>query len=255
MRDRIPRLLRRVASTFGSFTTGQKAITIVGVAVLLAGGLLFASWASKPTFAPLFSNLSSTDASAIVDQLNSDGTAYQLSDGGKTILVAKDKVYDQRLKMSGKGLPAEADSGYSLLDKQGITTSEFMQQVGYQRALEGELAKTIKSIDRIQAATVHLVIPQKDVFSDDAKQPTASVLVTTQSGDQLDQGQVQAIVHLVASSVEGLDPKNVTVADSKGAVLSTGNGEAGSAEGDLRSQQTEQFQNRMNSALSQMLGS
>lgn len=256
MTNRIPEPLRRLGATFGSFTAGQKAVTLLGIVALAVGGFFFASWASKPTYAPLFSNLSGTDASAIVDKLNSSGTPYELSDGGATILVPQDQVYDVRLAMSGAGLPAQADTGYALLDKQGITTSDFMQHVGYQRALEGELAKTIKAIDGVRSATVHLVIPQKDIFSDDEKKPTASVLVASQAAKELDNQQVKAIVHLVASSVEGLDPTNVTVAGSDGTVLSTGDGKgmAGGA-GDERTQQTQQFEQRMNTALEHMLQS
>ncbi|HYN93838.1 MAG TPA: flagellar basal-body MS-ring/collar protein FliF [Pilimelia sp.] len=257
MGDRLPEPLRRVGATFGSFTAGQKAVTLLGIVVLAVGGFFFATWASKPAYAPLFSNLAGTDASAIVEKLNASGTPYELADGGGTVLVPKDQVYDVRLQMSGEGLPAQDDTGYALLDKQGITTSDFMQHVGYQRAMEGELAKTIKSIEGVKAATVHLVIPQKDIFSDDEKHPTASVLVASQAGKELDNEQVQAIVHLVASSVEGLDPKQVTVAGADGTVLSTGDGKgmAGGIGGDVRSQQTEQFQSRLNNAVQRMLES
>jgi flagellar M-ring protein FliF len=256
MGDRIPKPLKRVGSIFGSFTPGQKAVTLLGIVALAVGGFFFANWASAPAYSPLFSNLAGTDANAIVEELTAAGVPYELADGGATVLVPQDEVYDMRLRMSGQGLPAQADTGYALLDKQGITTSDFMQHVGYQRALEGELSKTIKSIEGVKAATVHLVIPQKDIFSDDQKKPTASVLVTSQVGQELDSEQVRAIVHLVASSVEGLDPKQVTVAGQDGTVLSTGDGKglAGGA-GDVRSQQTQQFETRMNTALQTMLES
>src|SRR3712207_6298167 len=254
MGDRIPQPLRRLGSTFGSFTPGQKAVTLLGIVALAVGGVFFANWAFQPAAAPPFRNLSGQDASAMVEELSASGVPYELADGGATVLVPQDQVYDMRLKMSGQGLPAQADTGYALLDKQGITTSEFMQKVGYQRALEGELGKTIKSIEGVKAATVHLVIPQKDIFSDDEKHPTASVLVASQAGKELDNQQVQAIVHLVASSVEGLDPDQVTVAGADGTVLSTGDGKGltGGA-GDVRSQQTQQFETRMNTALQAML--
>jgi flagellar M-ring protein FliF len=255
MRDRVPAPLRRVGATFGSFTAGQKAVTLLGVVALVVGGFFFSNWASQPSYTPLFSNLSGTDASAIVDQLSADGTPYTLADGGATIMVPQDQVYNLRLKMSGQGLPAQADTGYPLLDKQGLTTSDFMQHVGYQRALEGELSKTIKSIDGVKSATVHLVIPQKDIFSDDQKHPTASVLVASQLGKELDHGQVQAIVHLVASSVEGLDPDQVTVASADGAVLSAGDGQSVAAGGDQRASQTSQYEQRLNLALQHMLDS
>jgi flagellar M-ring protein FliF len=221
----------------------------------VAGGFVFAKWASAPSYAPLFSNLSSTDASAIVDKLNSGGTPYQLADGGATVMVPQSQVYDLRLKMSGQGLPAQSDTGYALLDKQGLTTSDFMQNVGYQRALEGELNKTIKSISGVQAANVHLALPPKDVFASDAQKPTASVLVTSSMGKTLSADQVQSVIHLVAASVVGLDPNQVTVADAAGNVLSAGNGQTTSSAASGRSQQTEQYELRMNEALQQMLNS
>jgi len=133
-------------------------------------------------------------------------------------------------------------------------TSEFMQQVGYRRALEGELSKTIKSIEGVNAATVHLAIPQKDVFSDDQQKPTASVLVATGTGKDLKDDQVQAVVHLVASSVEGLDPTNVTVVGADGTVLSgTGTATGGGATGDSRSRATTDYESRLNSSVQRML--
>ncbi|PZM97418.1 MAG: flagellar M-ring protein FliF [Actinobacteria bacterium] len=255
MSNRLPRVIRRALDVFASFTPGQKAVTVLAVLAVVVGGALFASWAARPSYAPLFTNLATSDAAAITEKLTASGVPYKLADGGQTILVPQDQVYDLRLRMSAEGLPAEAESGYSLLDKQGITTSEFMQHVGYQRALEGELSKTIKAIDGVKAATVHLVIPQKDIFANDQSKPSASVLVVSEPGKSLNHGQVQAIVHLVASSVEGLEPERVTVAGSDGRVLSTGDGESLAADADLRAQQTAQFEQRMNAALQRMLDS
>ena len=255
IRDRALEVVKRLGRTFGGFTPGQKAVTLLGIVALGIGGVVFAKWASAPTYTPLFSNLSSTDASAIVDKLNSSGTPYQLTNGGGTIMVPQAQVYDLRLKMSGQGLPSQSDTGYSLLDKQGLTTSDFMQNVDYQRALEGELGKTIKSIEGVQGATVHLAIPQKDVFATDSQKPTASVLVTTALGRTLSSDQVQSVVHLVAASVVGLDPNQVTVADSAGSVLSTGNGQNLSSGASGRTQQTQSYEQRMNDAVQQMLNS
>src|SRR3954454_21386209 len=224
MTDRLPAPVRRITDAFKSFTPGQKAVTITAVIALVIGGDFFATWASKPSYSILFNNLSTKDASAIVDSLQKSGSSYQLANGGQTILVPQDQVNNLRLSLSGQGLPNDASTGYALLDQQGITTSDFMQHTNYQRALEGELANTIKSIDGVEAATVHLVMPQKDVFADDQDQPTASVLVATSPSQPLSSQQVQAIVHLVASSVEGLDPTQVTVAGADGKILSTGGG-------------------------------
>jgi flagellar M-ring protein FliF len=255
MKNQLTAGFRRATATFQSFSAGQKAVTIVAILALAVGGYFFATWAATPNYAPLFSNLASTDAAAIVDKLESDGVQYQLEDGGNTILVPRDEVYALRLKMSGEGLPADTDGGgYSILDNQNVMTSEFMQQVGYRRALEGELAKTIKSIDGVTAATVHLAIPQKDVFSDDQQKPTASVLVATGTGKDIQDDQVQAMVHLVASSVEGLDPANVTVVGADGIVLSSTGADGGTRTGgDGRSRATTDYETRLNSSVQRML--
>ena len=248
MRDRITALSRKGTDTFRSFTPGQKAVTLFAVLALGFGGYFFATWAGKPTYSPLFSNLAPADASAIVDKLTADGVAYELADGGNTIMVPRDKVNDLRIAMSGAGLPAQGDAGYALLDKQGVMTSDFMQQVSYRRALEGELAKAIKTIDGVTLATVHLAIPQKDVFADNVQKPTASVLVNTGT-KQLSTAKVDSIVHLVASSVEGLEPESVTVVSANGRVLS----QTSDATGDNRGNQTSVYEQRLDASLQQML--
>jgi flagellar M-ring protein FliF len=258
MSDRLPAPVRRVSDTFKGFTPGQKAVTIFAVIALIIGGYFFATWASKPSYSILFNNLSTKDASAIVQSLEKSGTDYELANNGQTILVPQDQVNNLRLSLSGEGLPGDADTGYALLDQQGITTSDFMQHTNYQRALEGELANTIKSIDGVEAATVHLVMPQKDVFADDQDKTTASVLVQSSPSKPLSGQQVQAIVHLVASSVEGLDPTQVTVAGADGKILSTGGGAAvatGAGSDSGSDAETVEFQNRLNTSLQNMLDS
>ncbi|MET7420644.1 flagellar basal-body MS-ring/collar protein FliF [Dactylosporangium sp. NPDC005555] len=250
MRDRLTALLQRGKDGWAAFTPGQRAVTIFAVLALAIGGYFFATWAGKPTMAPLFSNLAAADASAIVDKLNADGVTYTLSDGGGTINVPSDQVYSLRISMSGAGLPASGDAGYALLDKQGIMTSEFMQQVTYRRALEGELGKTIEAINGVNTATVHLAIPQKDVFTDDQLAPTASVLVDTGT-KPLTGGAVTSIVHLVSSSVEGLEPTAVTVVGANGKVLSGSDGAGSSPDG--QSGQTSAYEARLNNALQNML--
>jgi flagellar M-ring protein FliF len=256
MTDRLPAPVRRVTDGFKAFTPGQKAVTIFAVVALIIGGYFFATWASKPSYSILFNNLSTKDASAIVDSLQKSGSSYELANNGQTVLVPQDQVNDLRLQLSGEGLPGDADTGYALLDQQGITTSDFMQHTNYQRALEGELSNTIKSVDGVEAATVHLVMPQKDVFSDDQDKTTASVLVQSSPSKPLSSQQVQAIVHLVASSVEGLDPTQVTVAGADGKILSTGGGAAVATGADSGADsQTASFQNRLNTSLQNMLDS
>ncbi len=245
--------LSRGTSTFSSFTAGQKAVTILGIIALAIGGVFFFRWASTPAYAPLYSNLAAADASAIVEQLNATGTPYKYANAGTTILVPGDAVYDLRVQMSGEGLPAGEDTGYSLLDKQNLSTSEFRQRVDYQRALEGELNSTLKAIDGVETAIVRLAMPEKDVFADEDGNPTASVLIKPRMGEELSSQQVRGIVHLVASSVEGLDPKDVTVADASGKVLSNSTQGGMVGGGDERSEQTLAYEQRVGKSLEDML--
>lgn len=247
-------LRQRANVALAGFTHGQKAVVGIAVISLLLGGLLFTRWVSKPSYATLYSNLEASDASEITGKLASKNIPYELSDNGKSILVPHKDVYQLRLDMSAEGLPSSGGGGYELLDKGGITQSEFRQKIDYQRAMEGELSKTISSIDGVQGATVKLVIPKDDVFAEDTRQASAAVLVKTKPGKTLDAGQVQAVVNLVSSSVEGLEPGKVTVADSKGRVLSAPgqDGMMGAAT-DTRTAHTTAFQDQFAARVQTML--
>src|SRR3978361_1237408 len=164
MKSMLAGTLERARSTFSTISLGQKVVIGLLVVGLLLGGIFFYRWITTPTQAPLFSNLASTDASAIVDELNAEGVSYTLADGGQTIMVPKDQVYNLRLTMSGKGLPAGNDTGDALLDQQGITTSEFQQQVTYQRAIEGELQKTLEALQGVRTAGGHPALPKEEVL-------------------------------------------------------------------------------------------
>jgi flagellar M-ring protein FliF len=245
---------RRAASVWSGFTSGQKTMLGLAVGAIAIGGYFFTQWAAQPTWTPLYGNLSATDAGSVTQELASKGVRYKLSDGGSTVLVPQAAVYQLRLDMSAKGLPTGGSQGYALLDKQGITTSEFRQRVDYQRALEGELARTIGAIDGVAGADVHLVIPADDVFADDSRQPSASVLLRPKTqGKKFGNDQVRAIVNLVAGSVEGLSPEAVTVADSGGHVLSAP-GEGGlDASGDAQAAQGRTFEDGLARSIEEML--
>jgi flagellar M-ring protein FliF len=252
MRDQITGRLQWLQRSFGSFTAGQKVVAVIGGLALVLGAVMVFRWASAPSYAPLFTNMAPADASAVVDKLNSAGTPYQLADSGTTVLVPQNDVYDARIKLSGEGLPSQSSEGYGLLDKQGLSTSQFQEQTTFKRATEGELEKTISALDPVNAAIVHIAMPQEQLFSTDQQPTTASVLVQTQPGSTLTTEQVQAIVHLVASSVTGLDPKNVTVTDSAGNVLNTA-GDDQYAQADTRTQQVQAFEDRMSANVTSML--
>ncbi|MET3960928.1 flagellar M-ring protein FliF [Marmoricola sp. OAE513] len=258
MKDSLNRALARYQRTFLAFTTGQKLVAVLGTGALLLAGFLVFRWASAPSYSPLFSNLSAKDASAVVDKLDAEGTPYELTDGGSTVMVPKDKVYSSRIALSGEGLPSGSEGGYSLLDKQSLSTSQAQEQTNFKRAMEGELSNTVEAIDGVQTAVVHLALPQKQVFADKQEPATASVLVATKPGATLGAEQVQAIVHLVASSVDGLDTDKVTVADSSGKVLSStdesGAGGAASTRAQEISDYQDQTKNRIQAMLDRVLG-
>lgn len=226
MAAQISGLLGRLQATLREFTVAQRTLGIIGVAVLLLGALALSSWLARPTYSPLFADLSGSDASAIVDHLESAGVPYELTDGGRTILVPADRLYEMRLEVAAAGLPTASEGGYSLLDDMGMTSSDFQQQVTYQRALEGELARTISAIHGVDAATVKLALPEESVFVDQKADPTASVFVRTKPGATMDQAKVQSIVHLVSAGIEGMSPSDVAVIDAEGRVLSAIGGTA-----------------------------
>lgn len=230
MPPQITVFFQRFGASLKSFTTGQRTLAVLGAALLVVGIVALSAWLTRPVLTPLFSGLQTTDANGIVEQLRKDNVPYELSDGGSTIMVPQDKVYDERLKAAAAGLPTAAATGYSLLDKMGVTSSEFQQSVTYKRALEGELASTISAMDGVKTAAVRLAIPEKTVFVSKAPDTTASVFIETDAGATLSGDRVQAIVHLTSAAIENLKPANVSVVDSQGNVLSTvGGGAAGSS--------------------------
>ncbi|HMM96148.1 flagellar basal-body MS-ring/collar protein FliF [Phycicoccus sp.] len=234
-------LLARGGRVVSDLTGGQKMVALVAALAVAVGGFFFVRWVSTPAYAPLFTGLSAADAGAVTSALSDAGEPYQLSDGGQTVLVPQADVYQQRIALAGQGLPAGGGdgeaSGYSLLDNQSMTSSDFQQKVTYQRALEGELAKTVGAIDGVQSAVVHLAVPQEDVFTSDAAKPTASVLVKTAPGKTLSQQAVTSVVNLVSGSVPKLAAEDVTVSDASGQVLSAPGGTAGAAGADARQSQ------------------
>ncbi|WP_374008930.1 flagellar basal-body MS-ring/collar protein FliF [Leifsonia sp. LS-T14] len=249
MPQQVTSFFRRIGDSIRGFSVAQRVIALIGVGVLALGATGIALWASQPSYTPLFSGVAASDASAIVDQLRTDGVPYQLTDGGATILVPQEKVYDERLKAASAGLPATSTGGYSLLDKMGVTSSEFQQNVTYKRAMEGELGNTIGAMKGVKAASVRLAIPEDTVFAAEKKDPTASVFVETQNGVTLSADQVQAIVHLTSAAVAGMKPTDVAVVDADGTVLSTvGGGATGGAD-----KQAGDYETRVKAAVQEML--
>lgn len=199
---------------------GQKLISMVGIALLLAiliGGLL---WAREPAYAVLFSIQDEKDGGQIVAALQQHNIPYRFSEGGHTILVPQSMVHDTRLRLAAQGMPKGGLVGFELLENQKMGISQFAEQVNFQRGLEGELARSIQSLAAVKGARVHLAIPKQTAFLRDEQKPSASVLVSLHPGRTLEPAQVVGIVNLVASSVPQLKPVHVSVVDQEGNLLS-----------------------------------
>jgi len=186
-------------------------------------------WSSSPEYRILFSNLSEKDAGAVASTLQQMNVPYRTEAGG-TVMVPSEQVYDLRFKLAAQGLPKGGAVGFELMDSAKLGITQFQEQVTFQRGLEGELSRTIQSLSPVESARVHLAIPKPSVFIRDKQAPSASVLVNLHAGRVLDPGQVQSIVHLVSSSVPDLSPKNVTVVDQAGNLL-TANKDGGAIQG------------------------
>ncbi len=193
------------------------AIGAALVVALMVGAWL---WSQQPDYKVLFSNFTDRDGGAIVTSLQQMNVPYKFAEGGGAILVPASQVYDARLKLASQGLPKGGSVGFELMENQKLGVSQFLEQVNFQRALEGELARSIQAIGAVQTARVHLAMPKASVFVRDQQKPTASVVLNLNQGRTLDAGQVSAIVHLVASSVPELSSKSVTVVDQSGNLLS-----------------------------------
>lgn len=199
---------------------GRNVLIGGGVAAVLAVVLAIWLWNSGPEYRVLYANYSDKDGGAITASLDQMGVPYKFSEGGSAILVPAEQVPDLRLKLAAQGLPKGGNVGFELMENQKLGVSQFLEQVNYQRSLEGELARSIQSLGSVAGARVHLALPKPSVFVRDQQKPTASVLLNLQSGRALDPGQVSAIVHLVASSIPELTTANVTVVDQNGNLLS-----------------------------------
>ncbi|MES2150434.1 MAG: flagellar basal-body MS-ring/collar protein FliF [Pseudomonadota bacterium] len=205
---------------FSQTTIGRNFLLGLGIAIVLAIMTVIWMWSQQPEYRVLFSNFTDRDGGAITASLDQMGIKHKFSDGGAAILVPAEQVHDARLKLAAQGLPKGGNVGFELMENQKLGVSQFLEQVNYQRSLEGELARSIQSLSAVSSARVHLALPKPSLFVRDIQKPTASVLLNLQTGRALDQSQVSAIVHLVASSVPELPTSNVTVVDQSGNLLS-----------------------------------
>lgn len=225
------------------------ALTLIGFFAFLIIRL------SAPQMAPLFTSLTMEDSSSIVAQLEGMNVPYQLRNDGAAILVPKSQSLRLRMRLAEEGLPVGGSVGYELFDKTGsLGTTNFVQNINHLRALEGELARTIRALDRVKMARVHLVLPKKQLFARSKTEPSASIVLKMRGG--LSPGQIKAIQHLTSSAVEGLKPEHVSIVDESGKLLASG-AESGAGEFALNSMEDRRmgFQTRLKSKVEDLVTS
>lgn len=219
--DPFSEFISKLSAGFASLAPARKVSLLVAAVVTLAGIGLLVYWTGQVEYRVLFSNLSGEDAGNIVSKLQEKKVPYKLSSTGDAISVPAEKVAELRLEMATAGLPQGGGVGFEIFDNKTLGSTEFEQQLNYRRALQGELSRTINSLEEIQMSRVHLALPKESLFLERQKKATASVTVKLKQGKTLRSSQVEGIVHLVASSVEGISPEDVIIVDSRGNILST----------------------------------
>lgn len=223
--------LTRLRQLWSRLGRGQQMALIGLGGGALVFAFLFLNMGSKPVYVTAFTNLDAKDSSAAVDQLTADGIAYQVTPDGSTIKVPPDKLADARLKLAAKGLPQGGAVGFELFDKTSFGVTDFVQQINYQRALEGELSRTINTLAPVEGSRVHIVVPKQELFSSQQKPATASVVLRLRPGRSLDEGTLKGVSHMVARSVQGLDEKYITILDSTGRMLFDGGSDSAGVAG------------------------
>jgi len=236
---------------------GPMRLAVMGTVLLAMVG--FFIWVTtklaSPSVEMLYGDLAPSDQSSIVQSLQSQGVHYEIRNGNE-IWVPTNEVGPLRLSLANQGIPGGGTIGYEIFDQaDGLSTTEFMQNVNLVRALEGELARTIESIASVNTARVHLVMPKRELFSRERQEPSASIVLRMGGGNRLDNEQVLAVQHLVATAVPGLQPNRVSIVDNKGKLLAAGFEDEGdiAVMADKTSQRTREFENRMARTIEELL--
>ena len=209
----------RAGEFWGRLGPGRKVAVVAAGTMAIALLALFLLWARTPSYSVLYPNLTEEEAGAVVAKLKETKVPYEIRGDG-AILVPTEQVRDVRLQLAAEGLVKGGGVGYELFDQTNFGLTDFAQKINYQRALEGELSRTINRLDAVEESRVHIVIPQPTLYTDNKVEPTASVVLRLRPGRQLTRAQLRGVTQLIAGSVEALKPENVTIVDTRGTVLS-----------------------------------
>lgn len=229
MSEYLKQLIIQLRAIWDKLNGTQKAILVSTTAVVLAGLISIIAWSSSGTggsggdgYTTLFVNLEPEDAAKVTNAIKESGVPYKLENNGRSVTVPKEQLYEMRMQMARLGLPQTGGQGYEIFDKLNLGMTDFVQNLNYRRALEGELSRTIESLAEVERARVHVTIPKPSLFTEKKEEATASVIVKLKPGQEINDRQVRGITHLVASSVEGLKARQVSVLDIHGNMLTKG---------------------------------
>lgn len=240
------------------FDTQTRILLGTVIFAVLIGLIFLATWAGRPNYVPLYSNLSEQEASSIAEWLKKSNIPYQLGAGGTTIMVPQEKKYQARIDLAGDGIaPRGGSIGFEIFDQPKLGTTDKERRIQYARALSGEMQRSIEMIDGIEFARVNVSLPEQSLFVEEEKPATASVLLKLSPGFRLTQQNVAAITHLVAGGIEGMAAENVTVIDTNGNILNQAMKQGEFDFGQVATSQFQaqnQYEQKMRSALTQMLG-
>ena len=218
MPNSIVEILKQLRAIVQTMSAGKMMALFLLVSVTVAGLVVMISWSGKPDYIPLYSHLSPEDASQVVSLLREKKIEYRLSHDGGTIQVPRERIYELRLDLASQGLP-RGGTGFEVFDNAKLGMTEFVQNINYQRALQGELSRTINGLSEVDSSRVHIVMPDRSLFIEQEDQASASVILKLRHGRWLSEDQIQGIVHLVSSSVPRLQPGQVTIVDQDGKML------------------------------------
>ncbi len=210
----------KVTSFWSGISRTQRIFVAAVAAVVLIGFFGFIFWLNRPNYGVLYTNLGPEDANRVVTLLQADKVPYRLTDNGGTVMVPADRVYDMRIKIAGEGGLVGTGIGFEIFDEVKMGQTDFVQRINYQRALQGELARTISEFPNVESARVHLVVPQKSLFIEEQQKPSASVVIKLKNpAGKMDPKEVTGVVNMLVMAIEGLDKSRVSITDSTGKSL------------------------------------
>ncbi len=220
--DYLNRAVKQILGVYNALPPKKRLFSIITILLTIGSLVGLVYWANRVEYRPLYTGLNSEDAGAVVNKLREMKVLYKIGVNGNSIMVPAASVYELRMEMAREGIPQSSGIGYEIFDRQSIGVTEFIQKVNYQRALQSELSRTINQFSEVKSSRIHLAIPEKTLFIDQQEKPRAAVVLKLLPGKRLRETQIQGIIHLVASSVEGLSEDDVNIVDSHGNLLAGG---------------------------------